>query len=870
MSEEIQNQERKIRRRVLLPLGITLVVFLALFLSVFQVYLQRELSRQLENNISSVLTLYNGILEERSNDMLTVLEVIAKNKALQQAMIARDREKLQDLAAPIYRDLQKHQSFTHFYFHSIDSTNFLRVHKPERFGDKINRLTMVQARSAIQPDSGAELGPLGTFTLRTVFPWFADEKLIGFIELGEEVEPLLELVTAQSKSHMAILIKKNLLSHESWQEGREMLGRSSSWNLLPDYVVTATTDNQLLQVLPNFGARDFLSGDEKVEVKLQRNRYQGGFLALIDASGQQVGATLILQDVDEALENHGFATALVTIFCILLGSALFFSAYTILGRAEHALAETQLKLINEIEKTHEANTQLGLEIGEKRAAEQALQRAHDELEKRVVARTSELDQQRKLMENLVSNIPAYVAWKDLDRKYIGSNNGYARLAGSSEDEIVGKTDADLDWSAMLSLHLSAIDEEVMTENRIVLGREVKDEKCDGGSCYLCNAVPLKNEDGHVFGMVSILQDISEQKEKQQLLEETLLESRKASDRISGVMRSVDDALFVVDANDNILLMNESAGVLLRLNPEDVIGRNVGSAIWLESLRNKVLEALRKREGNVQFDFEVGQKDQGSVLVMQARSSVLIDPHGRYEGMIFLARDVTRDRSMDRMKSVFISVAAHELRTPMATILGFTELLIDGRVESEEDRQDFIRKIYDKADALSRLLDDMLDISRIESGHGLELFIDKVAVETLFMPVLKQYQKRVENRQIEIDLDDPELLLLADPEKIAQVMENLLSNAVKYSQEDSKISIFGKTTVGGYRLSIHDSGIGMTPEQASHAFDKFYRGDNTDKAIKGTGLGLTIVKHIVDEHNGRIKIESRPGKGTRVHVLLPIA
>ncbi len=862
-------KEQNIRRRVLWPLGITLVIFLLLFLAVFQVYQQRELSRQLDGNISSVLTLYKGILEERSDDMLTIIDIIARDGALRQAMIAKDREALLHLSAPVYRNFQKHQSFTHFYFHNTDGTNLLRVHKPTRFGDKVERLTMKQARSAIQSSWGAELGPLGTFTLRVVVPWFAENRLIGFIELGEEIEPLLSLVTQQSNSQMAILISKKLLHQDRWQEGQEMLGRSASWDLLPDHVVTAMTDNQLLRDLPRFAARNILSGDATVEVKLRRQKYQGGFIALIDASGQRVGSMLVLEDVGEALENHSMATALVTFFCVLLGSALFIAAYVILGRTEHTLVEARQKLINEIEKTHEANTQLGLEIGEKRAAEQALQKAHDELEERVVERTAELDRQKKLMENLVSNIPSHVAWKNLDRKYIGSNIGYARLAGSTEAGIVGKTDAGLGWSAMFRLHLSAIDEEVMIENQAVIGREVNDDE-NSGSVYLCNAVPLKNEAGHIFGMVSILQDITEQKEKQQLLEETLLESRKKSDRIAGVMRSVDDALFVFDANDNLLLMNESAGTLLRLNPEEVIGRDVGSAIWLESLRDKVLETLRKREGNIQFDFEIGHNDQSSTLVMQARSSILTDPQGRYEGMIFLARDVTRDRSMDRLKSDFISVAAHELRTPMATILGFTELLIDGRVESEEDRLDFIRTIYDKADALSRLLDDMLDISRIESGRRLELFIEKVSVESLFMPVLNQYQKRVTNRQFGIDLDDPELLVLADPEKIAQVMENLLSNAVKYSEDRSKISITGKTTIDGYRLSIQDEGIGMTPEQVSHAFDKFYRGDNTDKAIKGTGLGLTIVKHIIDEHDGSINIESRPGKGTHVHFMLSVA
>lgn len=870
MPNRLPNAEQNIRRRVLLPLGTTLVIFLVLFLAVFQVYLQRELSRKLDDHIDSVERLYKDLLLERSAVMQSFASQIQKDKTLQQAMMRMDRQLLQEKSNPIFRELLRNQNITHFYFHTNAGVNLLRVHKPERFGDQIERLTMKQARSGIQVAAGAEMGPLGTFTLRVVVPWFADERLIGFIELGEEIEPLLKKIAEQTDSQMAILIRKQILEKDSWEEGRQMLGRSAGWDLLSEHVVTAVTEAQLVGSIDQHSSKPDLAGWQVVTLSLLNQQYRGRYLPLIDASSTQVGVMLVLQNAHETLNDHRFAIVLITIFCILLGSGLYASAYAILGRTEHALEATRQSLLDEIDKTHNANTQLGLEIGEKRAAEQALKKAHDELEKRVVERTLQLDQQKRLMENLISNIPSYVAWKNLDGQYIGCNIGYAKLAGSSEEAIAGKVDAELDWSAEFRLTLAAVDKEVLVENRAVLGREVIDETPDKKRVYICNAVPLKNENGQLLGMVSILQDITEQKERQQLLEETLIESRQANDRITGVMQSVDDALIVVDAADNILLMNESACTLLRLNPAEVLGKKVSSAIWLGSMRDKVVDVLRKREGGVQFDFEIGDDNNPSSLVMQARSSVLLDPQGRYEGMIFLARDVTRDRSMDRLKSDFISVAAHELRTPLATILGFSELLLDNNLGSDTDRKEYVQTIYEKADSLSRLLDGMLDISRIESGHGLELFIEPVSVEALFTPVLKQYQKRIADRQFTVGLDDSELLVKADPEKIAQVLENLLSNSVKYSESGSKISIVGKATIRGYMLSISDEGIGMTPEQVKHSFDKFYRGDNADKAVKGTGLGLTIVKHIIDEHQGSIQLESRPDKGTRVHFLLPIA
>jgi PAS domain S-box-containing protein len=750
LSDKFPTNGQNVRKRVLWPIGITLVIFLVLFLVVFQGYLQRELTRKLDNHINYVARLYSDFLAERSATMQILIQQVQKNQILQQAMIRQDRDTLLNEATPLFHEFLQEQSITHFYFHKTDGINLLRVHKPERFGDQIDRITMRQAIGNNQISTGAELGPLGTFTLRVVVPWFFENQIIGYIEFGEEVEPLLKRMAGQTESQMALLVKKSLLDKSLWKEGQEMLGRSINWNSLPEHVVTATTENQLLEYVSRFASAPYFSGREMIEFPLQEQLYQGRYLPLADASEQEVGAMLIMYNTDETLNDHRTSIALVSVFCILLGGILFFSAYTILGRTEQNLKSARKKLLDEIEKTRLANEQLGQKVVETLAAEKALKEANDNLEQRVIDRTFQLDQQ------------------------------------------------------------------------------------------------------------------------QQLLKKNLVEARKARDRISGIMRSVDDVLFVIDAHDNLLLMNESACNLLRVSQDEIIGEHASTAIWLGSLRDKVMETLRKRAGGILFDFEVSNSSQGPSLDMQVRSSALIDPQGEYEGMIFLARDVTRDRSMARLKSEFISVAAHELSTPLATILGFSELLYENNIPSESDRIDYAQIIYDKAESLSKLLEEMLDISRIESGRPLELHIETRLARELFLPTLEQYQKRVTDRQFNIELDEPELPLLADADKIAQVMENLLSNAVKYSEPASQISLCGQVTDEGYRLSVCDQGIGMTPEQISHAFEKFYRGDTANKAIKGTGLGLTITKNIVEEHQGKIWMENQTPKGTCVHFLLPVA
>jgi len=870
LPERITADSQNVRKRVIWPLGLTLVVFLSLFLIVSQIYLRRDLTRRIDDHIAAVDRLYQDHLDQRSTVMQTLIRQVKKNPALQNAMALRNRGALLEGSLPLFRDLLREQNITHFYYHQPDGTNFLRVHKPAFFGDRIERVTMQQARANQDLAAGVELGPLGTLTLRVVVPWFEGNEVIGYIEFGEEVEPLLDRVSSQTNSQMAILVNKNLLEKENWQAGQEMLGRSVRWDNLSDHVITATTAETLREVIHRFAAPAYFSGNELVDIRLQQQAFRGRFLPLTDAGGQRAGLLLVLHNVHGTLNDYQTSMLLVVLFCLMLGGTLFVSAYGILGRTEQVLHRARQSLLDEIAKTRQANTRLNKEIKERHAAEKALQEARDHLEQRVHERTSELDRQKKLLENLIGNIPFYVAWKDLDGTYIDCNIGFARLAGVRKSEIAGKHDNDLQWSTSLCRFLVEVDNEVLEKDQPVVGRELRDETAEGEIFYLCNAVPLRDADGRVFGTVCILQDITERKFRQRLLEKTLVEVRQARDRVLGVMRSVDDALLVIDADDKILLINETAGNLFRLNPGEMIGRDAVSVIPEGPLRDKVTGILRQRQGGQEFDFEIGNSSQVSPTVMQVRTSVLLDPHGRYEGMIFLGRDVTRDRSMDRLKSDFISVAAHELRTPLATILGFAELLVDDKAPTEEDRREFLRLIFEKAESLSRLLDDLLDISRIESGRGIDLINEQISAADLFLPIIRQYQKRVSQRRFSVDLEDPDALLSADPDKIGQVMENLLSNAVKYSEAEQTIEIAGRQVEDGYRLTINDPGIGMTPEQASHAFDKFYRGDNADKAIKGTGIGLTIVKHIVEAHQGRTWLESKLGQGTRVHVILPAA
>jgi len=230
------------------------------------------------------------------------------------------------------------------------------------------------------------------------------------------------------------------------------------------------------------------------------------------------------------------------------------------------------------------------------------------------------------------------------------------------------------------------------------------------------------------------------------------------------------------------------------------------------------------------------------------------------------------KNLDKLKSEFISTAAHELRTPLASIMGFTELL-SGRDEyscfNEQQKQEFLNEIYENTERLTKIVDDILDISRIEAGVSIPLDKAAVSIETLLKKAINNFRMRVNHRlSLQIASDIPEQLNI-DAHRINQVLENLLSNAIKYSPKESDISLNAELDGRYCKITVADQGKGMTEEQLNHVFDKFYRADATNTAVRGLGLGMSIVKQIIEDHGGSIWVDSSPGDGTQVYFTLPL-
>jgi len=205
-------------------------------------------------------------------------------------------------------------------------------------------------------------------------------------------------------------------------------------------------------------------------------------------------------------------------------------------------------------------------------------------------------------------------------------------------------------------------------------------------------------------------------------------------------------------------------------------------------------------------------------------------------------------------------------------MGYTELLSDQNmidIFNENQKKDFLSTIYESSEQLDKIVDDILDVSRIESGQRIPLYKKPLSIKILLEKVLNRLSlKSNHNLILEVSTEVPENLEF-DEHRIDQVIENLLSNAIKYSPKQSTITIVVEADDHGCSVTVTDQGIGMTKEQIDRVYDKFYRADSSDTAVRGLGLGMSIVKQIIDDHNGTISIDSKLSQGTSVCFTLPL-
>lgn len=242
------------------------------------------------------------------------------------------------------------------------------------------------------------------------------------------------------------------------------------------------------------------------------------------------------------------------------------------------------------------------------------------------------------------------------------------------------------------------------------------------------------------------------------------------------------------------------------------------------------------------------------------------------GLLLFIHDITEEKRVETIKKDFVANVSHELRTPLASIKGYSETLLDGGVDDDETRNEFLRVIDRHATRMSRLIDDLLILSRLESQQ-MPVASGSVDLAEVITYITRGVEKQAQDKNIDISTNIPEDLprVVGDRDRLEQVVVNLLDNAIKYTPAGGSIVLTAAEAGGEVRIDVRDTGIGIPAEDISRIFERFYRVDKArSRELGGTGLGLAIVKHIIQGLNGRLSVESTPGKGSTFSFTLKAA
>ena len=369
----------------------------------------------------------------------------------------------------------------------------------------------------------------------------------------------------------------------------------------------------------------------------------------------------------------------------------------------------------------------------------------------------------------------------------------------------------------------------------------------------------------------LIEQIAERTQAQIALAGAMEDIKVDREKLNGILSSVPDGVVLTDNALNVLHMNATAERILDTPLEKILGQSISQINYEVDFRKKVAQKLNITHGPRSFDLELSREDSSYSKIYQVRVSQMVSDEEESQGVILLLRDVTREREVERMKSAFLGMATHELNTPLTTIIGYSELLTSPETAdnfSAEQKKDCLLLIHDKALSLGGLVDDLLDVSRVESGRPLTLDYQEFDFDSMIREVVDSYDGEDALHDFVVTLVGETSQIIADRLRLKQVVDHLISNAVKYAPEGGRVSVELNLSDDKYELNVEDEGIGMDEGQLVHIFDRFYRADSSDTAVQGVGLGMSIVRNIVLAHLGDIQIESQLGRGTRVTVSLP--
>lgn len=348
------------------------------------------------------------------------------------------------------------------------------------------------------------------------------------------------------------------------------------------------------------------------------------------------------------------------------------------------------------------------------------------------------------------------------------------------------------------------------------------------------------------------------------IEEKIRQVEFQNEQLKNIFQSMVEGIIVVDYKTQIVTVNNAAEKIFNINKDTVQGK-----LFLEAVANNALGEI------INMVLGKGELLQNELSIVWPVNKIFrinaapIFEQSVVKGCLLVVHDITEIRKLETVRKDFVANVSHELKTPLTSIKGFVETLLEGALDDKENAKYFLKIIDEHTNRLSSLINDLLELSYLES-KAVKLVVTKMNISVLVNKVISGFKVQAKNNNVKIinSLSD-DLIFNVDGHKVEQVFTNLIDNAIKFNKKDGQVKIYSEDLKQHIRIVVEDSGSGIPPEDIGRIFERFYRVDKMrSKEMGGTGLGLAIVKHIVELHDGRVGVESIEGLGSKFWFILP--
>jgi two-component system phosphate regulon sensor histidine kinase PhoR len=351
------------------------------------------------------------------------------------------------------------------------------------------------------------------------------------------------------------------------------------------------------------------------------------------------------------------------------------------------------------------------------------------------------------------------------------------------------------------------------------------------------------------------------------LDQKLEDITRNRNEIEAILSSMVEGVLAVDRKERVIILNSAAGEMLGVNPDDVKDRVIQEGVRNPEIQKFVMEALSSPEP---LETDITLHTQGE-RYLQAHGTLMLDEKGETMGAVVVLNDITRLKKLENVRKEFVANVSHEIRTPITTIKGFVETLIDDGLANGEDAKRFLEIVAKQADRLNTMIDDLLMLSRIERDEEVgQVALECEEIHHMLQSAVQTCEVEAARRGVAVRLNcEKGLSMKMNAPLLERALTNLIDNAIKYSDQGGTVEVGALREDSGIAITVTDKGCGISAEHIPRLFERFYRVDKSrSKELGGTGLGLAIVKHIVQAHRGSVDVESSPGKGSIFTIRLP--